>query len=310
MLGFKIVICLGIMAWILSRADLGAVFAVMGGADPRLLALALAMQIVGGALITLRWRALLAVKHVAPGFAYLFQSTVSSFFFRQFLPTVVGGDTIRGYDAWRAGADPGFAVFSLVVDRLFGLMALVLFALLAGVALDRIAVSLPGLQLWSVVALTALLILLAIVAVPRRIPTPRWTPTKLTQLIAAMQVFSTAPLVLLRCFILSVVLQINVVTFYWVIAQSLGLTVPYTAFFAIVPVAIFAMMAPISINGIGVREAVFILLLGLWGIEKSHALAFAWLEFGLVLTTGLVGGAVYALRRERPFTRSPQAGAD
>ena len=290
------------MTWILSRTDLGAVFAVMGEADPALLAVALGMQMLGAVIITLRWQGLLAVKDVRPGFRYLLQSTISSFFFRQFLPTVVGGDTIRGYDAWRAGADPGFAIFSLVVDRLFGLLALVAFALLAGVALERIAGDLPGLRLWSGIALAGLLALLAIVAFPRRIPTPRWTPGALARMVEAMQVFNGAPGLLLRCFVLSVILQVNVVT-YWVIAQSLGLAVPYTAFFAIVPVAIFAMMAPISINGIGVREAVFILLLGLWGTDRAHALAFAWLEFGLVLTTGLIGGAVYALRRERPAAR-------
>ncbi|MEM7644510.1 MAG: lysylphosphatidylglycerol synthase domain-containing protein, partial [Pseudomonadota bacterium] len=107
------------------------------------------------------------------------------------------------------------------------------------------------------------------------------------------------------CLILSILLQINVVTFYWILSQSLDLDVPYAAFYAIVPIAIFAMMAPFTINGIGIREAVFIFLLGLWGIDPSLALAFAWIEFATVLAAGLLGGVVYMLRRAPLPPRTP-----
>ena len=307
--GLKIFVCLALMTWMVTSTDLSVVMAVLGSADLALVGLGLGMQVLGGAIITMRWQGLLGVKNVRPGFGFLFRSTVSSFFFRQFLPTVVGGDTIRGYDSWRAGADPGFAVFTLVVDRLFGLIALVVFALLAWLGLGHVANDLPGFNFWAGFVLLALLTLLALIAYPKAVRLPSWVPEKAKRVVEALQVFNSATWILVRSFVLSLALQVNVVTFYWVIAQSLGLEVPYGAFFAIVPVAIFAMMVPLSINGIGIRETMFVFLLGLWGVPQAEALAFAWVEFGLVLTTGLIGGVVYGLRSDGLRKRAEGARA-
>ena len=57
------------------------------------------------------------------------------------------------------------------------------------------------------------------------------------------------------------------------------------------------MMLPISINGIGVREGIFVFLLGQWGVDPAQALALAWLEYGIILLFGLLGGGLHILRR-------------
>ncbi|MEM8850544.1 MAG: lysylphosphatidylglycerol synthase transmembrane domain-containing protein [Pseudomonadota bacterium] len=302
-------ICVALMSWIVRSADLDAVFSAMSGADFRLLALAVGMQVLGAAIIALRWQRLLAVGGIEPGFPFLWGSTVSSCFFRQFLPSVFGGDAIRGYDAWRAGARPGFAAMSLIVDRLFGLLALVFFIAVAGLAMNQMADGLPGLWAWTMLAAIGVIGGLAVLLAPGHIPLPRRTPAKIHKMIQALRAFQGARGVIGPCLGFSLLLQINVVTFYWVLSQSLGLDVPYAAFYAIVPIAIFAMMAPFTINGIGIREAIFIFLLGLWGIDASLALAFAWIEFATVLAVGLVGGAVYALRRAPMPPRAPTMDA-
>ena len=57
------------------------------------------------------------------------------------------------------------------------------------------------------------------------------------------------------------------------------------------------MMLPISINGIGLRESVFVFFFSAFGVVKYQAIAFAWLAYGLVILQGLLGGIVYALRK-------------
>ncbi|WP_281826344.1 lysylphosphatidylglycerol synthase transmembrane domain-containing protein [Jannaschia rubra] len=293
----KIAICAGLLLWIVMSADLAAVWAVMSKADPLLLVLAVAMQVLGAAIVALRWQRLLAVRGVTPGFRYLWTSTVSAFFFRQFLPSVVGGDAIRSYDAWRAGATPGFTALSLVVDRLFGLLTLIGFAAVAAVSMRRVVEGLPGLWLTTGIALAIVGGGLALLMLPGQIPLPARSPARLRRIVEGMRAFDGARGIVGPCLGLSILLQVNVVTFYWVLSQALGLGVPYGAFYAIVPIAIFAMMAPFTINGIGVREVVFIFLLGLWGVDESMALAFAWTEFAVILAAGLIGGAVYAIRK-------------
>lgn len=303
--GLKLCIVVVLMIWIVRNADTSSVFAAMRGANLWLLAVAVGMQVLGAAIMAARWRLLLEVRDVRPGFSYLFTATVSAFFFRQFLPSVVGGDAIRSVAAWRAGADPGFAALSLVADRLFGLLALILFLVVASVFMTQVAGGLPG--LWAGMGLAVAVVGggLVFLMAPGRIRLPARAPARLHRILDAMRVFAGAHRIIPSCLGLSILLQINVVTFYWVIGQALGLGVPYGAFYVIVPIAIFMMMAPFSINGIGIREVAFIYLLGIWNIERELALAFAWLEFGTILTAGLLGGAVYLLHRA-PQSTAPR----
>ena len=102
---------------------------------------------------------------------------------------------------------------------------------------------------------------------------------------------------LMKALCLSLLLQLNVITFYYLIGLSMGFEIAYYNFLVIVPLAIFVMMIPVSINGIGIRESVFVLLLIPFGISNASAIAYAWLEFGLFMTYGLLGGLLYVLRK-------------
>ncbi len=96
---------------------------------------------------------------------------------------------------------------------------------------------------------------------------------------------------------LSLLLQVNVVIAYYLLAQSLGLPVPFLNYFLIIPAALLVLMAPVSINGIGLREGAFVFFLGLYGIGRDEAVAFAWIAYGVLLIQGVLGGLVYAFRR-------------
>ena len=85
----------------------------------------------------------------------------------------------------------------------------------------------------------------------------------------------------------------------WVLAKALHVNLGLAPFFLIVPLAVFLMMVPVSINGIGVRENLFVFFLASFGVAEATGLAFAWLDYGLVLLQALVGGIVYAAGRER-----------
>ena len=55
-------------------------------------------------------------------------------------------------------------------------------------------------------------------------------------------------------------------------------------------------MLPISINGIGARELVFVRLLGVVGVPEPQALAVSVCAFAMALAFSLIGGLVYVLR--------------
>lgn len=301
----KIAVSATLMAWILWHADLGEVADALSGVSTGWLAVAFSLQFVGAAVLTLRWRGLLAARGTEVPYAFLYTSVLVAGFFRQFLPSIIGGDAIRGYDAWRAGASPAASALSLVVDRVLGLLALVLFALLAGAIASRSLDALPGSELWIGAGLIALCATIAVLAgalpplsrdaVAESGPGAKIL-AKLLGIIDALGAYRERRSALWRGIALSVVLQGLVVVFYWTLGQALGLGLPFVAYLSIVPIAIVVMMAPVTINGIGLREMIFVLLLGLWSVDKAAALAFAWLEFTVFLGFGLIGGIVHAFR--------------
>ena len=93
------------------------------------------------------------------------------------------------------------------------------------------------------------------------------------------------------------VLQLNVIAFYALIGSAFSFSIPWWTYFLIVPPALAVMLIPISVNAIGIRENIFVYLLGLYGIAAPDAVAFAWTAFGLLLIHGVMGGVVYALGR-------------
>ncbi len=303
----KLAVSALLIGYILSNANLQAVGQAFANVDPRWLILAFALQIPGTALIAYRWQGLLSAQGVNLPLGYLIRSCWIAGFFRQFLPSTVGGDAIRAYDAWKAGARFSVAVTSLMVDRLFGLIALVSFALIAIGMSDDLGQRIPWLAAWVSLGLLGLTSVLLILFGPARGPVrmvywaislmPAAISKKLNTVMEAIAPYRGNIPALLRAFSLSVLLQLILVSFYWSIAMGFGFDINFASFFVIVPLASIVMLAPISINGIGLRESVFIFLLGLWSVGENEALAFAWTEYGIFLCVGLTGGIVYALRR-------------
>ncbi len=87
------------------------------------------------------------------------------------------------------------------------------------------------------------------------------------------------------------VLRISV---YWAASRAIGLELPVSALFVVVPTVIFVMLIPISVSGWGVRETMFVSLLALYGAPKESVLAMSLLA-GVCLVISSTPGAILLL---------------
>ena len=81
----------------------------------------------------------------------------------------------------------------------------------------------------------------------------------------------------------------------WMLVQALGLDVPDSVLLLAGPVVFAALVLPVSLNGIGVREAVFVYFLHGYA-TRSEAIALGLAFFAVGTVTALVGAAVLIVR--------------
>ncbi|MBI4477106.1 MAG: flippase-like domain-containing protein, partial [Acidobacteria bacterium] len=83
------------------------------------------------------------------------------------------------------------------------------------------------------------------------------------------------------------------------IASSLHLPIPVMHLAVAVPLSFVAQMLPVSINGLGVREATFAYYFAGVGLRLESALIFSFLATSTILVFSLSGAAAYFIPYER-----------
>lgn len=305
----KVLIAITLIGVIVSKVDLDDVWLAFTRADKWLICGAFLLYFVGLCIIAARWKLLLAVQGVIASFFTLVKSMMVAIFFNNFLPSTIGGDAMRAYDTWKMGGGKTQSVSIVLIDRLLGIFTLFIFALMA-LLLSPINVSFTAdIKLWIVAAVVSgftgiYILFFQAGAISRYLHSK--SPSGIAgtiyrfvrKVFDVFAVYNGKAGVLFFALFLSVLLQLNVILHYYLLALALGIDIPLQAMFIIVPVAIVVMMIPVSINAIGIREAIFVAMFGLYGVSNADALAFAWMSFVLSTILGVIGGIVFMLRKK------------
>lgn len=254
-----------------------------------------------------RWRLLLEAQRIHLSFRWLTSSFLVAAFFNNLLPSNIGGDVVRVADTARSAGSKTLAATIILVDRGIGLLGLLLIAALGATAGPRLIAAGPGLGtigLWSLfagamfVALPALLMPAALprLLAPLRILHPEWVDERLGRLSGALERFSEAPGALLACFVGAVGVQALLVLFYLAIARSMNIPVGFAELAVVVPLSFIVQMAPVSMNGFGVREAVFGFYFTRLGLPLESALLVSFVGAASIMAFSLSGLAAYFIR--------------
>jgi hypothetical protein len=301
----KAIVSIALIWYLLSITEFSAVIASLTSASPFWLVLAFITLILGKIITSYRWQILLKAQEIDIPLRFLIGSVFVGQFFNSFLPTTIGGDAMRAYDTAALSKDSTKSVVSVFADRLIGVFALALLAvaaLLIGFASgqDVSFYVIPVMLVFFLCSIGVLLIfnarLYILLDQLLRLAHLVKIAGKLEEAYRSFNILRNVPQVLAIAFLASLLLQINVILFYYFIGVSLDLGVSFLYFAMIVPVALVVLLVPFSINGIGIREGIFVYLLTGLGVETREAIALSWISFGLMLTQGIIGGIIFALR--------------
>lgn len=302
---FKVATSTMLLAWIISKASVAEILAAVWSTNIPLLLAAYALTFIGIVLSVSRWRLLLQAQGATLPRLWLLRSYLVATFFNNFLPSTVGGDASRAYDCYRITGGSRRAMSSVLLDRLLGLLALVMLALGSLHFARPVSEHLPILPVWlslAVIGLAGVIGAIFFGLPSRRLAAamalmPRPLYRGCAAIAGAFDLYRGQWQTLIVAFALSFVHQFNVILYFMLIAQALGLEVPAFDFCLIVPLVSFVVMLPISINGIGLRENALAVMLGYYGVATADAVALAWLVYLGSTIPALAGGIIYASRR-------------
>ena len=97
--------------------------------------------------------------------------------------------------------------------------------------------------------------------------------------------------------LLSFVFQLIVVCVVFLNARALELDFPLSALAVFVPLISLGGMIPVTVNGLGVREALYILFFSRLGAPTEVSVSLALLFLAVTFAASLPGGLVYATQR-------------
>jgi uncharacterized membrane protein YbhN (UPF0104 family) len=194
-------------------------------------------------------------------------------------------------------------VASVLIDRLVGVVSLVALAVLAyaagggGAGGPEVAIA------EALFGLAALLMLALLFSAPLRGLAARYLEPRVAgrQLAAgerfydALHEYREHRRTLGAVCALALSVQVARMGTIWMLVQALRLDVPVAEIFAAGPVLFAALILPVSLNGIGVREAVFVSFLrDSTTAEQAIALGVAFFAMGT--TTALIGAPILLMR--------------
>ena len=121
--------------------------------------------------------------------------------------------------------------------------------------------------------------------------------------------YQAKPALMTHALMWSLFIQVGNVVSVSLIARGLGVALPLSVWFVVVPALMLAMVVPITINGAGVREGGMAMLLAPHAIPAEQAVAIALVWFLGSLFNGLIGGLLFLLDRRPAHSPSGTAAA-
>jgi len=315
-------VTVGLLAWLFAQNSFSFVLASLQAVAGTTLFSAVTILFLLSLGTAFRWQIVLRRFGATAAFRAVWGYTLVGTFFNQVLPTGVGGDAFRAWYARRANISTARALATVVIDRMFALIAVVMLVLAGMPTLSAHDVSRP-----AFLAAIAGSLLLAGAAVGLllldKVSTTflSWLPRVRKQALeplmhrleAGVAIAASSTRTLLATWPdgalaigISLLNQVVIGVVVYLLMRDVGASLPVMSVVFLFPCVLLISMLPISFGGWGVREGAMILIFSLAGVPPELSLTSSIL-FGLCLVAAsLPGAAVWLFLKQHGRNAAPQ----
>jgi len=299
----KVGISIAILFFLFRSVDEKVIFGLIKNSNKLFLFFAFIVFLVNYLLCFFRWEMLLQAVEIDLPVKKVIASFSGGIFFNLFLPSTVGGDFVRSMDLASHTKKSKEVVATVFLDRLSGFVGMVLVSLFAvsfGFKLvqDK-AVFIPVFIITGILAFILLILFNEFLFLKINKLLHSSSAGKIRETVKNIHqeiyYFRRHKPVIFKNLLLSLAIQLIAPATFFLIGLSLGIRINPVYFFVYLPIISAITMLPISIGGLGVRDATTIYFFAKAGVVKDLAFAASLINFFFILICGSLGGIIYVL---------------
>jgi len=287
LLFIKLTISSLLLYLVLSKSGLEKVFATLKGMSIPAFIGAMLLYIFAQFISSVRWKLFLPRTL---GIRKLFSLYLIGSFFNTLLPSIIGGDAVKGFYLYQTTRNSSLTLASIFMDRYIGLVVLILICTIAlpfGFGYfqgSRIAWSVPLIAFSFIIAS----FLIFGLRLGQRIKL-------ISNFYHYFHTYRNQKDIIAKSMLLSAIVQFSGILSIYFLAHGFKQDIPFSALLVFVPLAVLFSTIPISISGLGIREGAYVVLLSLINIKPEVATAIS-LSWFLAIVAGSLLGLIEYLR--------------
>jgi uncharacterized protein (TIRG00374 family) len=279
--------------------------------------------IFGQVIVGFRWWLLLRTQSIFISLAAAVRLNFLGWFYNNFMPGSVGGDLLRAWYVTKHTEKRFEAALSVFVDRIIGLLSTFVIATFFYTVFLRNqadTVTFTGrsgfLEIftdykWIILSIIAVLLVtfcgLLLQRGGRTLLQKVWLKIKIHSLRAfekfknAVFVYASSPSTIFAAFVLTVSLQIFIITSFWFLGKNLGISVSIKYYYVFFTLTWVLGALPVSVGGAVVVEGtLYYLFVNFAGVEKEAALALVWCQRIVWMLASLPGAVIHLVGAHLP----------
>jgi uncharacterized protein (TIRG00374 family) len=260
--------------------------------------IAIIFQLASTYLAAYRWRLIMKLLVFKESVSYYVVSYFKGTFFNQVLPSSIGGDAVRIIDLTQKGYDKKDAFYGVFVDRVVGLVGLLVLNLFATIiffgAFDfHFSILIILITVGGISGFFALFYLNKIKFLEH------YKFLNLFHRLAnRLNKLYTSKVLLLQHIFISVIVHTLTILAIYSLALSIDFHIDFKIFLIALPPVFLLTIVPISLAGWGIREGAMVGIFMLVGADQTKVLAMSIL-YGILLIVSALPGSYYWVKSKK-----------
>ncbi len=303
----RISVSFGLIFYLLYIADVSKIMDILKNLNIWGFFLAVVVCLLSLLIMAMRWRVLNLSHGIQTRTSQLYVFYLIGLFFNNFLPTSIGGDLARVFYLSKSSKNRSASIGTVFLERIIGLLATLT---LAFISLFWLIQYFHSNRIIYVTLIIVGIIAIFLASIMSRRLYKRFNGLislitfyeigdKIIKVLDTLHFYRNKKSILLKTYLYSILSQFLLILMNFVLARALGLTgVTLGYLILVVPITFVIGLVP-SINGIGVRDTGYLILLSRQGLETSQILSLSLTVTFVPILISLVGGIFLMLYRQK-----------